>query len=113
MLISFCIAILIISIMQLFLLRVANYSDGLKKIAMRETVRYLMVVPVYFTFMLAIEYVLEGDLPKLCFILIIFLWSSYYLSFGMRNRTIAPILNFICSSILLIGVYAFIHPPVY
>lgn len=112
MLITFCIAILIISIVQLFLLRVACFSDGLKCIAMREAVRYLMVVPVFFMFILMLQFIHHGDLYHTLLLLSVCSWSSYYLSFGMRNRAIVPSLNFIISTAILIGVYYAMFPRI-
>ena len=113
MLIIFCITILIISIIQLLLLHIANHSDGLKKIVIEEIAHYLMAGPVAITFMSTLVHALDGDVLRLGFTLIVFMWSSYYLSFGSRNRLVIPILNLIVSMLTLIAIYIFTHPPIY
>lgn len=112
MLIPACITILIISILQVFLLHLAYNTNGLKRIALRETMRYLMVVPVFFSFVLFMGQILEGDFIRVCLVGIVFAWSSYYLSFGMKLRTVVPIANFIVASVLLFSIYASYSPVI-
>lgn len=112
MLIPACITILIISILQVFLLHLAYNTNGLKRIASREAMRYLMVVPVFFSFVLLMEQILEREFIRVCLAGIVFAWSSYYLSFGMKLRTVVPIANFIVASVLLFSIYVFYSPVI-